>query len=66
MGVYGALVVVPLEFDADKKFSPQVDSDVVVLFKCGDKVVDVIVAFNFDFKVVNYQGEGDGSPYMLP
>ena len=31
-----------------------------------NKMVSVIVAFNFDSKVVNYQGEGDRSPHMLP
>ena len=28
-------------------------------------MVSVIVALNFDSKVVNYQGEGDRSPHVL-
>ena len=66
MGVQGALVIVPLEFDAYKELFFPVDRDVIVIFECGDKMVSVIVAFNFDSKVVNYQGEEDGSTQILP
>ena len=58
--------IIPFEADTGKIFTFPVFSDFVVLFEDIAKVVGVALAYVFNSKIINYQGEEDRAPFVEP
>ena len=50
--VQDPLIVVPLKFDSDEKFSLPVDRHIVIFFECAYQVVGMRVSDEFNPKIV--------------
>ena len=61
-----AFLVVPIESNAEVASSLPVFLNLVVLFKCLDKMVDVGFVDVFNSEIIHNQCETDGSPVVFP
>ena len=61
---YGAFVVVPFEVHPDVLFGFTIDFEWVFYTDTGYEVINVLFVYVFDTKVVDQEGEGNGSCVM--
>ena len=64
--VQGSVFVVPLECYANIFLACPVDCDIVPSFESALKMLGVALAYKFDAEIIDYKGEGDWAPHVLP
>jgi len=61
----GALLVVPMQVDSAIQAVCPINGGFVVLFKCSDKMIRILVSRVFDSEIVNHECEGDVQERLL-
>ncbi len=62
----GAILVVPVEFDATKKFPFPINCDLIILFQRVLQVPCVRLSDRFDSEIVHDKTEGNRTPFVPP
>jgi hypothetical protein len=65
-GVKGALVVIPIQFDAALKIAGPILGGFIFCFDRCNEVINVSLALILHAEIVNIGGEGDGSSGVFP